>query len=36
MIFRVCGTTVAFKITFDVFASIDSDNSLERLTERSV
>ena len=28
--------TVAFKATFEVFTRIGPDNSLERLTERSV
>jgi len=30
------GITVAFKTTFEVFTRVDSDNSLERLTEGSV
>ena len=35
-IFRRSGITVAFKTTFEVFTRVGSDNSLERLTERSV
>ena len=35
-IFRRSGITVTFKTTFEVFTRVDSDNSLERLTERSV
>ena len=35
-IFRHSGITVAFKTTFEVFTRIGPDNSLERLTERSV
>jgi len=35
-IFRDSGMTVAFKTTFDVFTRVGPDNSLERLTERSV
>jgi len=34
-IFRHSGITVAFKTTFEVFTRVDSDNSLERLTEGS-
>src|ERR1035438_2274188 len=30
------GLTVAFKTTFEVFTRVGPDNSLERLTERSV
>ena len=29
-------TTLAFKTTFEVFTRVGPDNSLERLTERSV
>jgi len=35
-IFRHSGITVAFKTTFEVFTRVGPDNSLERLTERSV
>jgi hypothetical protein len=35
-IFRHSGITAAFKTTFVVFTRVGSDNSLERLTERSV
>jgi hypothetical protein len=35
-IFRHSGITVAFKTTFEVFPRVGPDNSLERLTERSV
>ncbi len=35
-IFRHSGITVAFKTTFEVFTRAGPDNSLERLTERSV
>ena len=35
-IFRHSGMTVAFKTTFEVFTRVGPDNSLERLTERSV
>jgi hypothetical protein len=35
-IFRHSGTTVAFKTTFKVFTRASPNNSLERLTERSV
>ena len=35
-IFRHSGMTVAFKTTFEVFTRVSPDNSLERLTERSV
>jgi hypothetical protein len=35
-IFRHSGVTVAFKTTFEVFTRVGPDNSLERLTERSV
>jgi hypothetical protein len=35
-IFRHSGITVAFKTTFEVFTRVSPDNSLERLTERSV
>src|SRR5580658_5854167 len=35
-IFRHSGITVAFKTTFEVFTWVGPDNSLERLTERSV
>ncbi len=35
-IFRDSGMTVAFKTTFEVFTRVGPDNSLERLTERSV
>jgi hypothetical protein len=35
-IFRHSGMTVAFKAAFEVFARVGPDNSLERLTERSV
>jgi hypothetical protein len=34
--FRHSGITAAFKTTFDVLTSVGPDNSLERLTERSV
>jgi len=34
-IFHHSGITVAFKTTFEVFTRVDSDNSLERLTEGS-
>ncbi len=34
--FRHSGITVAFKTTFEVFTRVSPDNSLERLTERSV
>jgi hypothetical protein len=34
--FRHSGMTAAFKTMFDVFTSVGPDNSLERLTERSV
>jgi hypothetical protein len=34
--FRHSGIAASFKTTFDVFTSVGSDNSLERLTERSV
>ena len=33
---RHSGITVAFKTTFEVFTRVGPDNSLERLTERSV
>ena len=35
-IFRHSGMTLAFKTTFEVFTRVSPDNSLERLTERSV
>jgi hypothetical protein len=35
-ILRHSGMTVAFKATFEVFTRVGPDNSLERLTERSV
>jgi hypothetical protein len=35
-IFRDSGMTVAFKTTFEVFTRVVPNNSLERLTERSV
>jgi hypothetical protein len=35
-ILRHSGMTVAFKATFEVFTRVSPDNSLERLTERSV
>jgi hypothetical protein len=35
-IFRHSGFTVAFKTTFEVFTRVGPDDSLERLTERSV
>ena len=35
-IFRHFGITVAFKTTFEVFTRVGPNNSLERLTERSV
>jgi hypothetical protein len=35
-ILRHSGITVAFKPTFEVFSRVGPDNSLERLTERSV
>ena len=35
-IFRHSGMTVAFKTTLEVFTRVGPDNSLERLTERSV
>jgi hypothetical protein len=35
-IFCHSGITVAFKTTFEVFTRVGPDNSLERLTERSV
>ena len=35
-IFRHSGMTAAFKTTFEVFTRVGPDNSLERLTERSV
>ena len=35
-IFRDSGMTVAFKTAFEVFTGISPNNSLERLTERSV
>jgi hypothetical protein len=35
-IFRRSGITVAFKTTFEVVTWVGPDNSLERLTERSV
>src|SRR5580704_16641752 len=35
-IFRHSGITVAFKTMFEVFTRVGPDNSLERLTERSV
>jgi hypothetical protein len=35
-IFNYSGIAVAFKTTFEVFARVGPDNSLERLTERSV
>src|ERR1700688_4093113 len=35
-IFRHSGITLAFKTTFEVFTRVGPDNSLERLTERSV
>ena len=35
-ILRHSGITVAFKTTFEVFTRVGPDNSLERLTERSV
>ncbi len=35
-IFHHSGITVAFKTTFEVFTRVGPDNSLERLTERSV
>jgi hypothetical protein len=35
-IFRRSGMTVAFKTTFQVLTRVGPDNSLERLTERSV
>jgi len=35
-IFRHSGMTVVFKTTFEVFTRVGPDNSLERLTERSV
>ena len=34
--FRHSGMTVALKTTFEVFTRVSPDNSLERLTERSV
>ena len=35
-IFRHSGMTLIFKTTFEVFTRVGPDNSLERLTERSV
>ena len=35
-IFRHSGITLVFKTTFEVFTRVGPDNSLERLTERSV
>ena len=35
-IFRRSGMTLAFKTTSEVFTRVSPDNSLERLTERSV
>ena len=35
-IFRHSGMTLVFKTTFEVFTRVGPDNSLERLTERSV
>ena len=35
-IFRRSGITLTFKTTFEVFTRVGPDNSLERLTERSV
>jgi len=34
--FRYSGIAMFFKSTFDVFTRVSPDNSLERLTERSV
>src|SRR4051812_28943017 len=36
IVVRDSGITVSFKTSFEVFTRIDADNSLERLTERSV
>src|ERR1700733_5570179 len=36
IVVRHSGMTLAFKTTFEVFPGVGPDNSLERLTERSV
>src|SRR3984893_6529747 len=35
-IFRLSGMSLVFKTTFEIFTRVSPDNSLERLTERSV